>query len=179
MKVLKILGLIILGLIVLILVAAIFAPKTVHLEREITINTTPERVWPLVANFRIHTKWSPFIKKDPNVSLSYEGSDGTVGSVYSWKGNSEVGSGRQTMTKLEEPRRVESHLHFIEPFEGEAEAFMILTPVGSSTKTIWGFDSKYAYPMNAMLLFMDMDDMLGKDYNDGLVNLKKLAEEQR
>ncbi|MHA4847157.1 SRPBCC family protein [Flavitalea antarctica] len=178
MKVLKIIGLVILGIIVLILVAAIFAPKTVHLEREITINTTPEKIWPLVANFRNHTKWSPFIKRDPNVVLTYEGRDATVGSVYAWEGNSEVGSGRQTMTKLEEPVRVESHLNFIEPFEGEADAFMVLTPVGPSTKTVWGFDSRYPYPMNAMLLFMDFDDMLGKDYSDGLANLKELAEKQ-
>ena len=178
MKVLKIIGLILLGIIVLILIAAIFAPKTVHLEREITINTTPEKIWPLVANFRNHTRWSPFIKKDPNLSLIYEGKDGTVGSVYSWEGNREVGSGRQTMTKLEEPRRVESHLNFIEPFEGEADAFIVLTPVGSSTKTVWGFDSKYAYPMNAMLLFMNFDDMLGKDYSQGLAKLKELAEKE-
>jgi hypothetical protein len=53
---------------------------------------------------------------------------------------------------------------------------MTLTETGSSTKTTWGFDSKYPYPQNAMLLFLNMDDMLGKDYRDGLANLKQLAE---
>ena len=177
-KVLKVIGILLLVIIAFLLIAAIFLPKTVHLEKEITINASPEKIWPLVNNFKNHTKWSPFIKKDPNVVLSYEGRDATVGSVYAWKGNKEVGSGRQTMTKLDEPRRVESHLHFIEPFEGEAQAFMILTPTGQSTKTVWGFDSKYPYPMNAMLMFMDMDAMLGKDYNEGLANLKQLAESQ-
>jgi len=177
-KVLKIVGILILLVIVFVLVAAIFLPKTVHLEREVSINASPEKIWPLVSNFRNHTKWSPFIKKDPDVILTYEGADATVGSVYAWKGNREVGSGRQTLTKLVEPRRVESHLNFIEPFEGEAEAFMILTPAGAVTKTVWGFDSKYPYPMNAMLMFVDIDGMLGKDYSDGLSKLKQLAESQ-
>ena len=175
-KVLKIVGIIVLLIIAFLLISAIFLPKTVHLERSITINAPAEKIWPLVSTFENHTKWSPFLKRDPNTISTYEGKSGTVGSVYTWKGNSDVGSGRQTMTKLEEPRRVETHLNFLEPYEAEADAFITLSPKATSTDVTWGFDSKYAYPMNAMLLFMDFDEMLGKDYYDGLVMLKQLAE---
>jgi hypothetical protein len=175
-KTLKIIAGIILFIIAFLLIAAIFVGKTVHVERAITINRSPEELWPLVSTFESHTKWSPFIKQDPAVKLTYEGQPGTVGSVYSWKGNSDVGSGRQTMTKLERPTRVESDLKFFEPMEAEAKAFITLTPAGQATKAVWGFDSEYAYPMNVILLFIDFDEMLGKDYNDGLVKLKQLAE---
>jgi polyketide cyclase/dehydrase/lipid transport protein len=175
-KTLKIIAGLILVVIAFLLIAGIFVGKSVHVERAITINRSPETLWPLISTFENHTRWSPFIKKDPAVNITYEGQSGTVGSVYAWKGNSDVGSGRETMTKLDRPARVESDLKFFEPVEAEARAFITLTPVGAGTKAVWGFDSKYAYPMNVILLFVDFDEMLGKDYNDGLVKLKQLAE---
>ncbi|RYZ48443.1 MAG: hypothetical protein EOP49_18690 [Sphingobacteriales bacterium] len=176
-KILKIIGIILLLVIAFVLIAAIFVPKTVHLERSTVINASPEKIWPLVSSFPNHTRWSPFIKEDPNVVIGYTGKAGTVGSGYNWKGNSDVGSGEQSMTKLDPYKRVDTHLHFIEPFEGEAEAFIILSPETNATKTTWGFDSKYPYPMNAMLLFIDLEDALGKSYEDGLSQLKRLAEQ--
>jgi len=175
-KVLKIIGVIILLIVVFVLIAGLFVSKTYHLEKDITINAPREKVWSHVSSLREMEKWNPWREKDPNIKADFEGQDGTLGSVYNWSGNKDVGSGSQTITKLEKPDRVESHLHVIEPFEGEADAFTRLVDAGNGTKVTWGFDTKYAYPMNTMLLFIDMDGMMGKDYNNGLAKLKAICE---
>jgi hypothetical protein len=133
-------------------------------------------VWPLVSSFSAQNKWSPFIKKDPSVKIGYKGKDGTVGSEYMWEGNDDVGKGNQIMTRLDPTSYVGTRLIFLEPVESEAAAFIKLEPVSGGTKAIWGFDSSFPYPMNAMMLFMDLEDMVGKDYEEGLANLKRLAE---
>lgn len=176
-KVLKIIGVILLLVIAFILIAGLFISKSYHYEKTITINAPKDKVWSLVNNFHGQDKWSPWKDGDPNIHISYEGQDGTEGAMYKWKGNKEVGSGEQTLTKLEPMSRVNSHVHFIEPFDGEAETFITLDDAdNNSTKVTWGFDTKYTYPMNTMLLFMNMDKMMGDQYTKGLNRLKNLAE---
>ena len=174
-KFFKIIGIILLLLIVFVLVAGIFVRKDYHIERSITINAPKEKVWTQVNTLSGINKWNPWSAKDPNIKGSYEGQDGTVGAVYTWE-SKEVGTGSQTITKLEAPSRVESHLHFIKPFSGEAEVFMNLQEEGSGTKATWGFDTHYGYPKNVMLLFMNMDKIMGEAYDDGLGKLKTLSE---
>lgn len=175
-KFLIILGLIIAAIVLFVLIAPLFIPKTYHFEKDITINAPKEKVWANVSTLHAMLKWNPFIEADPNIQINYEGQDGTPGAVYKWKGNKDVGSGAQTITKVESPSKIDTHLHFIEPFEGEADAYINLADAGSGTKTTWAFDTKYKYPMNIMLLFMNMDDMMGKSYTTGLNKLKALSE---
>ena len=174
-KFFKIIGIILLLLIVFVLVAGLFIKKDYHLERSIVINAPKEKIWENVHTLANINKWNPWLKKDPNTKGSYEGQDGTVGAVYRWE-SKEVGTGSQTLTKLDAPSRTESHLHFIKPFEGEAEVFMDLKEEGNGTKVNWGFDTHYSYPKNVMLLFVNMDKVMGESYDDGLNQLKALSE---
>ena len=173
-KVLKIIGILILLVIAFVLIAGIFIKKDYHLERSITINAPKEKVWGHVNSLQQFSKWNPFLEKDPNAKTSFEGTPGAIGSVYSWDGNSDVGKGSQTLVSLDSASSVKSHLHFIKPFEGEADAFLSLTDAGTGTKVTWGFDSKYKYPMNVMTLFMD--GMMEKVFDKGLAKLKAQAE---
>ncbi len=175
-RVLKIIGVILLVIILFVLIAGIFVPKTFHLEKEITINAPRDTVWSYVSSLQGQVKWSPWPEKDPNIQASFEGQEGAVGSVYRWKGNKDVGSGNQTITKIEKPGGVETHLNFIEPFSGHADTFINLMEAGTGTKVTWVFDTRYPYPMNVMLLFINMDKLIGKDYNAGLDKLKRLSE---
>src|SRR5690349_2087361 len=115
-KVLKIVGLIVLAIIAFILIAGLFVKKDFHLEKNITINAPQEKVWNNINTLGAMQKWSPWLEADPNVQTSIEGQDGEVNAIYKWKGNKEVGSGTQTITKIEKPNRIDTHLHFIEPF---------------------------------------------------------------
>lgn len=175
-KVLKIIGILLLLIIILVLVAGLFLPNKYHLEREITINAPREKVWSNVSTLQALHKWSPWIEADPNIKVTYEGQDGTVGAVYKWEGNSDVGQGSQTITKTQQPNTLNTHLHFIKPFEGEADAFINLSDAGTATKVSWGFDTEYGYPMNVMPVVMNMDKMMGDTYSKGLAKLKVLCE---
>ncbi|MGN6495122.1 MAG: SRPBCC family protein [Agriterribacter sp.] len=175
-KVLKIIGLLVLAVIAFILIAGLFVKKDYHLEKSITINAPQEKVWNHVSTLGAMQKWSPWLEADPSAQTSIEGQDGSVSAVYKWKGNKDVGAGTQTITSVEKPNRINTHLHFIEPMEGEADAFVTLASEGNATKATWGFDSRYNYPMNCILLFVDMDKMMGEQFNKGLTKLKALCE---
>jgi len=174
-KLLKIIGLLLLLVIAFVLIGGLFIKKDYHIEREIIINAPKEKVWSHVKSLQAFAKWNPFLEKDPNVKVNFTGQEGAIGSVYEWDGNSDVGKGSQTITVADSSTSsFKSHLHFIKPFEGDAEGYVKLADAGSNTKVSWGFDSKYKYPMNVMTLFMD--GMMKEVFDKGLGNLKKIAE---
>lgn len=175
-KFFKVVGILLLLLVAFVLIAGIFVSKNFHLERDITINASRDKVWSHVSTLHALHDWSPWVEPDPNIKVSYEGQDGTVGAVYKWDGNKDVGSGEQTITKLEQPEKMESHLHFIKPFDGQADAYINLADANGGTKVTWGLDMTYNYPMNVIKLFVDMDQMMGDTYNKGLAKLKTICE---
>ena len=175
-KFFKVIGVILLLIIAFVLIAGIFVSKTYHLDKTITINAPKEKIWGNVSSLQQMMKWSPWLEKDPNAQTSFEGQEGTIGSVYRWRGNKDVGSGNQTITKIDRPNSIITHLTFIEPFSGEADSFINLADEGAATKVTWGFDTKYPYPMNVMQLFINMDEMMGTQYDKGLAKLKQISE---
>lgn len=174
-KIVKILLIAIVSIVAIVLIAALFAPKELHIERSVTINAPQEKVWSNVGSLHGMHNWSPWIEADPNIKITYEGQDGTPGAIYKWIGNSDVGEGQQSITTVNAPNVINTHIHFIKPFEGEADAAVMLENAGNSTKATWTFDSKYAYPMNVMLL-TSIDDMIGDEYSKGLNKLKTMCE---
>lgn len=115
---------------------------------------------------------------DPNMKKEYRGTDGTVGFVSAWESdNKKVGKGEQEISGIKEGERIDMKLHFIKPWEGRADAHMATEQVATDqTKVRWGLKSSMKYPMNAMLLFMNMDAMMGKDLESGLTKLKAVLE---
>ena len=117
---------------------------------------------------------------DPNAQKEYKGTDGTVGFVSAWDSKvKNVGKGSQEITKIAEGERMDVNLHFVKPFEVDCTAYFITEAAGENqTKVTWGFNGKSPYPMNIMLLVMNMEDMLGKDLHTGLTNMKGILEKQ-
>ena len=175
-KALKIIGSIVLLLVAFVLIAGLFVAKDYHFETSVAINAPKEKVWQYAGSLHGMEKWSPFIESDPDIQVSFEGQDSAVGAIYTWKGNKEVGSGSQTISKIDPLNRMDTHLHFIEPFEGEADAYLKLSGEGNATNVAWGFNTRYKYPMNVMLFFINMDKMMGESFNKGLAKLKQLSE---
>lgn len=174
MKIVKKILLVIGVLILLVLLAALFIPKEYSVEREITINKPGGEVYQYVKQLKNQENWSKWAMEDPIMHKEFKGTDGTVGFVYMWKSD-KIGEGEQEITRLLENELVESDLHFVKPFEGKAKASMATQALSSGqTKVKWSFNSRLNYPMNFMVLFMDMT--LGRDLNTGLVNLKNVLE---
>ena len=173
-KVLAILAVAIVGLLVVIATR----PDTYHVERAITIKAPPEAVFPAIADLKTFTEWSPWDKRDPAMKKTFSATTTGVGATYEWQGNKEVGSGKMTVTESAAPAKVRHKLEFLEPFAAVADVEFDVAP-GAATgesKVTWGIDGKNNFMGKAVGLVMDMDKTLGKDFDQGLGNLKQLVE---
>jgi hypothetical protein len=117
---------------------------------------------------------------DPNMKNSYSGTDGVPGFVSAWESdNDSVGKGEQELKAIKEGERLDMELRFLEPFEAKDNAYMTTDALSDTqTKVKWGFTGRMNYPMNIMLLCMDMEDMVGGDLEKGLGKLKTTLEAQ-
>ncbi|MEP6727548.1 MAG: SRPBCC family protein [Bacteroidota bacterium] len=165
-------------LIFLVLVIALFLKKEYTIERDIVIDKPGQQVFNYIKFIKNQDAYSVWNQIDPAMQKTYTGTDGTVGFVYAWDStNKKAGKGEQEIISIKEDERVDMALHFIRPFEGRSIAYMATTQAaGSQTKVKWGINGKMNYPMNFMMLFMNMENMLGKDLADGLANLKRILE---
>ncbi len=160
------------------LILALFVKKKYSVEREIVINKPKYFVFDYLKRLKNQDNFSKWATMDPNMKKEYRGTDGTVGFVSSWDSNDKnVGKGEQEIKKIMEGRRIDFEIRFIKPFAGVANAYMTIeSTTNNATIVNWGFDSKMKYPMNLMLLFMNMEKAIGTDFEIGLNRLKQLLE---
>jgi effector-binding domain-containing protein len=169
----------VLGLLALVLIAGLIIPKESLVERSIDIDAPITMVYESVNSLQDWEKWSPWEERDPNSEKKYDGEPGAIGSSYYWNGNDDVGEGTMTITEAQAGESVTVKLEFIRPWPGEADAKVVLAAnEDGSTKATWHFSSVSPYPYNVMNIFMNMDDMLGPDYEKGLGYLKRMVERQ-
>ena len=174
----KIIGVVIAAVIVIVGLGFVL-PDKAHVERSVVINAPPEKVFALISDFSQWSRWSPWADLDPNAVYEISGSG--VGHRMSWTSkNPNVGAGVQTVTAIEPPSRLVTHLEFGDM--GKADATMTLTPEGAATKVVWSLDSRmregvpvWMKPMATYMGFF-MDGMVGRDYEKGLARLKAAAE---
>ena len=169
---LSIIGAIVAILIILILVA----PKNYHVNRSITINRALPEVFQYLKHVKNQDHWSPWKKKDPNMKQSWEGEDGTVGFIARWEGNKDVGEGEQEIKRIVENERLETQLRFFKPWKSESDAYIKVDEEKGGTKVTWGFSGVNKVPFNVFMLFMNMDKAVGKDFEEGLGELKNILE---
>jgi len=161
------------------LIIALFVKKEYAVEREITINKSKQIVFDYLKYLKNQNNFSKWAKMDPKMKQEFKGTDGQVGFVSAWDSNEKnVGKGEQEIKKISEGERIDYEIRFIKPFAGIADAFITTDSVSGKeqTKIKWGFKSKMKYPMNIMLLCMDMNKMVGNDLETGLSNLKGILE---
>jgi hypothetical protein len=168
----------ILLIIALLLVIALFVKKEMSAEREIVINRPETAVFDYVKYLKNQNNYSKWGTMDPNMKQEYRGTDGTIGFVSAWDSKKDdVGKGEQEIIGIKQDDRIDYELRFIEPFASTAKAYMTTEAISANqTKVKWGFNGKMTYPMNIMRLFMDMDGMIGDDFQTGLNKLKTILE---
>ncbi len=178
MKTLKKVLLVIAIIIAIPLVTALFVGNDFMVERSTEINRPKEEVFNYIKHLKNQDQFSVWAQADPNMKKEFRGEDATVGFVSAWDSQNEnVGKGEQEIKTINEGRLLETELRFFKPFESKASANFITEDAGENkTRVRWNFNSKMPYPMNIMLLFGNMDEMLGTDLQKGLDNLKKNLE---
>jgi Polyketide cyclase / dehydrase and lipid transport len=176
MKLIKALALAVVVFIAAVLIYAATRPDALHVERSATINASPEKIFPLINDFHNWGSWSPYEKRDPAMKRAFSGAPAGKGAIYEWDGNNDVGSGRMEITDAAAPSKVAIKLDFIKPFEGHDIAEFTMQPSGSVTNVVWSMEGPTPYLGKVIGVFMNMDRMIGTDFETGLTNLKTLAE---
>lgn len=159
-----------------VLVLAMTKPDTLHVERSASIKAPPDRIFTLIANLRGWTEWSPYERKDPAMKRTHSGAPSGKGAVYEWDGNNQVGKGRMEIIEATPPSKIVIKLDFMKPFEAHNTAEFTMQPAGDATNVTWAMHGPNLFVGKVMSIFIDMDDMIGKDFEAGLANLKTLAE---
>lgn len=150
-------------------------PATFRIERSREVAAPSWVVFNIVSNFRRWSAWSPWEKLDPNMQKQHSGSETGVGAVYEWSGNPEVGKGRMTITESVPPEKVTIRLEFMEPWQATNTTLFTFSGKGKESTVTWSMEGKNDFLGKAMSLFMDMDAMVGKDFEAGLAELEKIA----
>ena len=162
--------------IAIILILAATKPDTFGVRRVTTVKAPPAGIFPLINDFHQWGSWSPWENKDPAMKRTYSGAASGRGAVYAWDGNKNVGSGRMEILDASSPSKIVIKLDFFKPFEAHNTAEFTMLPQSGATDVIWVMHGPAPFMSKVMQVFMNMDSMIGKDFEIGLANLKTLAE---
>ncbi len=155
---------------------AAMQPDDFRIARSTAIKAPPEKIYPLMSDFRRSAEWSPYEKKDPNMKRSFSGAASGKGAIYSFDGNSDVGTGRLEITDATPPSKVVLRLDMVKPFEGSNIIEYSILPKGDGSEVIWSMHGQQPLLAKAICLFFNMDKMVGADFEQGLASLKSVAE---
>ncbi|WP_422108062.1 SRPBCC family protein [Winogradskyella sp.] len=168
---------IVLAIIAIIVLLALVAPKSYNVSRSITIDKPIAEVFNYLKYIKNHDEWSPWKRKDPNMKQEHVGTDGEVGFIAKWEGNKDVGTGEQEIVSITENKSINSQLRFYKPWKSQSDAYLTTRELdANSTEVVWGFSGVNKPPSNIFFLFFNMDKTVGKDFEEGLNDLKQILE---
>jgi uncharacterized protein YndB with AHSA1/START domain len=147
-----------------------------QVRRTASIKAPPEKIFPLIADFKSWTAWSPYEKKDPAMKRTYGQVTSGKGATYAWAGDRNVGSGSMEILDAPAPSRVTIKLDFKTPFEAHNVADFTLQPADGGTSVSWSMQGPTPFFGKILHVFVDVDKMVGRDFEAGLANLKAIAE---
>lgn len=162
--------------IAVVLIVAATKPNTLRVQRATSISAPADKIFPLINDFHQWRGWSPYENKDPAMQRTYEGPESGKGAVYAWDGNKNVGSGRMEILEASVPSKITIKLDFFKPFEGHNTAEFTMLPQGDVTNLTWTMSGPAVFMSKLIQVFMNLDHLIGRDFEVGLANLKKLAE---
>jgi len=174
---LKIIGIVIVVVIAGVLILAATKPDTFQIQRAASIKAPPEKVFALINDFNRWGAWSPWEKKDPAMKRTFSATTSGKGATYAWEGNKDVGQGRMEIAESVPPSKVALNLDFVKPFQAHNLVEFTLEPKGDATNVTWAMQGNTPYFAKIIHVFINMDKMVGKDFEAGLANLKAIAEQ--
>jgi hypothetical protein len=151
-------------------------PSEFSVQRSATIQAPPDIAFAMVNDFQRWNEWSPWDKLDPNMKRNFTGAKAGLDAIYEWSGNDDVGEGRMTILESKANELVRIRLEFIKPFASTSTTQFAFATEGTGTKVTWTMSGKNDFIGKAFSLVMDMDEMIGKDFEKGLASMTKGAE---
>lgn len=153
-------------------------PSTYRVERSAVINAAPAQVYGQVYDFEKWPAWSPWAELDPNSKVTFEGPTSGPGAIMRWAGNEKVGRGAMAITEARPDEAIKIRLDFVEPMEGTSDVGFAFQPEGQATKVTWTIDGTQGYfeRLICTIMGINLEQMIGADYERGLAKLKTVAE---
>lgn len=159
-----------------VLILAATKPDRFSVERTTLVYAPPDAIFALIDDFHQWLAWSPYENRDPAMKRGYGGAARGKGAVYTWEGNNKVGSGRMEILESSAPAKIVIKLDFFKPFECHNTAEFTMLPQANATSVGWRMHGPLPFMGKVMHLFMNMDKMVGKDFESGLAKLSRLTE---
>lgn len=166
----------IVAVVVIFCVVVAMQSEDLSITRVASFNAPPEKVFEQINDFHKWEAWSPWAKMDPNMKLTYSGPQSGVGAGYAWVGNDQVGEGKMTITESKPNEHIKIDLEFIKPFASKNPTDFTIKQNGERSDLTWTMNSKKNFLMKAMCLVVDMDKMIGADFEKGLAQMKPIVE---
>ena len=169
------------ALFVLIVLLAGFVamqPATFQITRSTKIAAPPATVFAQVNDFHNWNGWDPWSKLDPDAKNTFDGPPAGKGATFHWVGNNEVGEGQMEITESRPDELILIDLQFIKPFASTCDTEFKFQPDGEGTNVTWTMSGQNNFMSKAMHLVMDMDKMVGGQFDEGLASMKAIAEGQ-
>jgi hypothetical protein len=170
---------ILIGVVAIVVALAVIIavqPSHYRVERSATISAPAPTVFAQVNDFHNWQAWSPWAKLDPSMKQTFDGAAAGTGAIYTWAGNSEVGEGRMTMTESHPSDLIRIKLEFLKPFAATSNTEFTFKPEGNQTAVTWTMSGENNFIAKGFHLFMNMDKMIGGDFEKGLAQMKSVAE---
>lgn len=152
------------------------ADDTYTVERAVTIDAPPQRIYEQIADFHHWRAWSPWEGLDPQLKRTYSGAESGTGAVYGWSGNRKAGQGRMQITAATPASSVVIDLVFEKPWKARNDTSFTIEPHGSGSRVTWSMTGRKTLLTKAMGVFRSMDAFLGPDFEKGLAQLKSTTE---
>lgn len=168
------------AIVLLIVVLGLIAPNNYEVRRSIIIEKPLPETFRYLKSIKNQSEWSPWKKKDPDMTQSFEGTDGEIGFVSRWKGNKDVGEGEQEIISIIENESIDTELRFFKPWKSQSIGHLLVDKVDDNqTMVSWGFSGRNPFPFNIFMLFVNFEKAVGSDFEDGLESLKKVLENKQ
>ena len=168
--------LVVVVVIAVVLIYAATRPDELHIERSIVIRgVSPERIVATIADLHSWQQWSPWIKMDPAAEVTYSGAPQGVGAIYEWQ-SKKIGQGRMEITEVTPDTRVLLDLTFIKPMAAHNHVAFVLAQQTDGVQLTWRMTGSNSYLAKLISVFVNMDKMVGKDFERGLADLKAILE---
>ena len=165
------------AVIVVFLIVVALQPSDFKVERSATMRAPAPAAFAQVNDFQKWQAWSPWEKVDPQLKRQYEGPKAGTGAIYAWQGNKDVGEGRMTITESKPAELVRIKLEFFKPFAATNAAEFSFKPAGpDSTAVTWTMTGQNNFLSKAICMFVNMDNMVGGMFEQGLTQMKTVVE---
>jgi len=151
-------------------------PEDFTVTRSASMAARPEVIFAQINDFHKWDAWSPWAKIDPDMKVQYGGPEAGKGASYLWHGNEQAGEGKMTIRESQPPQKVAIDLEFIKPFASNNDITFNITPNGTSSDVTWTMSGKNNFLAKAFSLMMNMDTLVGGDFEKGLAQMKTVVE---